>query len=302
MRPHIFNGSNAYTEAAQRPVVTVGNFDGVHLGHAALLARVVELARRHGAPAVVVTFDPSPVEVLRPEQPSRRLQRLSEKIAAIRAMDVDHVVIEAFDTEYAQHDARWFAMEVIGHRLGARALVLGHDFRFGRGRGGGFAELSSWLPIPVEQVAAVIADGTAVSSSRIRAALDQGDVAAAAALLGRPHRLVGTVVRGERRGHTLGFPTANVAFDARLLPPAPGVYAVRTPLGGGAANLGVRPTFQGSELRLEVHLLDFAGDLYGTELAVDFIARLRSEQTFAGPAALVTQLHADIEAARAALA
>jgi riboflavin kinase/FMN adenylyltransferase len=300
--PVVFHGSDAYTAAPDRPVVTVGNFDGVHRGHAALIGRVVRLARERGAPACVLTFDPSPVEVLRPDRPARRLQGLPEKLASLGALGVDHVVVEAFDQAYSTHDARWFATEVIGRRLGAGALVLGHDFRFGRGRGGGSEDLRSWLPIPVEEVRATLDGETPVSSSRIRAALDVGDVATAAALLGRPHRVTGTVVTGDKRGRTIGFPTANVSVDPRILLPAAGVYAVRLDGRAGVCNLGLRPTFQGSALRLEVHVFDFDGDLYGAAVCVDFVARLRGERAFPSVEALVAQIRADADAARALLA
>jgi riboflavin kinase/FMN adenylyltransferase len=283
-------------------VLTIGNFDGVHLGHRALLERVIARARAEGRTSCAYTFHPSPVDVLRPDRRPPRIQSLEERVATIAGLGVDRVVVERFDRAFAEHDARWFAEEVVQRRLRAVAVVIGWDFRFGRGRAGGPAELVSSLPVDVEQVGPILVDGDPVSSSRIRQLVRDGDVAAAARLLGRPHRVTGEVVVGDGRGRTLGFPTANVAARTELLP-ALGVYAVRVDVGGPAAlqgvvNLGVRPTFDGHGTRLEAHLLDFSGDLYGQTLRVEFVARLRGEQRFASLQELVDQVQRDLRAAR----
>jgi len=283
-------------------VVTVGNFDGVHRGHQALIRRVVDAAHQLGAPACVLTFDPLPTEVFRPERVGRRLQRPADKLAALSALGVDQVVVEPFDRGYGAHDARWFAQEVLARRLGARAVVLGWDFRFGRDREGTPAALGAWLTAPVTQVEALLHEERPVSSTRIREALGTGDATTAAALLGRPYRIDGTVVHGDHRGRTIGFPTANLWIQG-LLPPAVGVYAAWADAGDGpqpaVANFGVRPTFGGDPApRLEVHLLSGGRDLYDAPLRVDLVAGLRGEQAFASREALIAQIHQDVAAAR----
>ncbi len=308
MAPTVFHGSTSYPHGSPGPVVTVGNFDGVHLGHQALVGRAVARARASGVPACVLTFDPMPIEVLRPEQAGRRLMRLDDRLAALGDVGVDHIVVERFDREFAAHDAAWFADVVLRGRLDASELVLGWDFRFGKDRGGTPDDLRSLLAVPVEQLAPVLADGEPISSSRIRAAIARGDVEDAARWLGRPHRLTGVVVHGDHRGRTIGFPTANIPIPG-LLPPALGVYAVVARAGaeawGGVANIGVRPTFGGDpEPRLEAHLFDYADGeaLYGRELAVELHHHIREERRFPSFPELVAQIRADAERARELLA
>jgi riboflavin kinase / FMN adenylyltransferase len=303
--PPILTSSTSWPADAPRTVVTVGNFDGVHLGHQALIDRTRALASAHGARAVAFTFDPAPRDVLRPGNAIPRIQRLSDRLDLLLACGVDHVVIEPFDLDYARRDAAWFAREVLGARLRATAVVVGWDFRFGKGRDGNVDTLRAELGAPVEQVAALELDGAVVSSSRVREALASGRVEDAALLLGRPHRVVGEVVPGSARGRQLGFPTANLEARTPLVP-APGVYAIRAIARGehglpGVANLGSRPTFGGGPPTLEVHLLGWSGDLYGVELGVDFVARLRDERRFPSADALREQIGADVRAAREAL-
>jgi riboflavin kinase/FMN adenylyltransferase len=223
-------------------------------------------------------------------------------------LGVEIVVIERFTRAFAQHPPEWFVDEVLGRRLCPLELVVGYDFRFGRARAGNVDTLRARLHgTKVLQVEALEMEGEVVSSSRIRRLLREGEVETAARLLGRPHEVSGVVVPGDRRGRTLGFPTANVETDAGLLPPS-GVYAVRVQVDGGpatdgVANLGQRPTFGGAgPFLVEAHLLDFRGDLYGRALRVHFVKRLRSEQRFADVAALQEQIRADVVAARAVLA
>lgn len=295
-------GSAAWPSAGQRPVVTIGNFDGVHLGHRALLDRTVALARELGGLATAFTFDPAPRDVLRPDNPIRRIQTLDDRVDALRYHGMDRVVIEPFDRDYAAHDAAWFATEILGRRLDALAVVVGWDFRFGRGRSGSVETLRDMLGVPVEQVPQLQRNGEPVSSSRIRQLLAAGQVRAAAELLDRDHSVVGTVVHGDARGRTLGFATANVRPDTPLVP-KPGVYAVRVDPGGGTlrpavANIGVRPTFGPGGLAVEVHVLDWSGDLYDQRLRVHFGARIRDERRFAGVDELVAQIDRDVLAAR----
>lgn len=304
--PEIFAGSAAYPEPSPAPVLSVGNYDGLHLGHRHLIAQLVQRASELGAPACVYTFDPPPRVVLAPQQHQPRIQSWPDKVRILGELGIDQVIVERFSRAFAQHPPEWFASEVLGRRIQPRAMVLGYDFRFGRARAGDIHMLRSLLPdTPISQVDALKIDGGIVSSSAIRRLVTEGDVVAAEHLLGMPHRIRGTVVDGDKRGRTIGFPTANLETDAQLLP-ANGVYAVQARVDGGewldgVANLGERPTFDGSRFLIEVHLLDFSGDLYGHELEVRFILRIRDEQRFDGPDSLIAQIRADVQAARTAL-
>lgn len=280
---------------------TLGNFDGVHLGHRALLERTRSLAPRAGA----LTFDPPPRDVLRPDNGVPRLQSLASRIDALLDAGLEAVVVVGFDRDMASWTPSTFAGRMLAP-LEPVALAVGPDFRFGVGRSGGPADLREALGVEViEQPAVCDASGAAVSSSAIRAALRVGDVAQAAAGLGRPHRVRGTVVRGDGRGRTLGFPTANLEGDGGMLP-ADGVYAATVRVGerlaAAVCHLGPRPTFAGLAFRFEVHLLDGAAELTGTVLEVAFVARLRGVMRFDGPSALVAQIHTDVAAARRVLA
>lgn len=291
----VFYGSEAYIQPSPGPVVTVGNFDGVHRGHQALLSRLRDVAA--GRPTLVYTFDPAPVAVLAPEKHQPRIQTLDERVATLLHY-VDHVVIEPFTLDYARHDAEWFATEVLGRRLGATGMVVGWDFRFGRGRAGNAADLAKWLPVDSY---GPWTDGEQVfSSSQIRKLVTAGDVVTAATLLGRPPRITGDVVHGDGRGRTIGVPTANVDVLTELLP-ADGVYAVRLQHGDnvypGVMNLGTRPTFDAGR-SCEVHVLDRELDLYGARVGVDVIQKIRDVQRFSGVEALVAQIRADIHSAR----
>ena len=283
--------------------VAIGNFDGVHRGHRHVLSRLSSLAGSADLPTWVYTFDPPPTAVLAPERHQPRLMTLARKLELLEAIGVDGVVVEAFTHSFAAQSAAEFARSVLVSRLQSRAVVVGWDFRFGSGRGGDVDALRAALPaVVVEQVTPMIEGEGPISSSRIRRLIAAGDVVGAAGLLGRPHRLSGTVVHGDARGRAIGFPTANLQCDVECLP-AFGVYAVDVGIGAGAAvrgvlNIGVRPTFQGSELRIEAHLLDWQGDLYGSELALDLVARIRDEQRFASVDALVAQIRLDADAAR----
>ena len=300
----VYAGASTWPHAGPGAVVAIGNFDGVHDGHRAVLRRLFALAAEQCAPSCVLTFDPAPTAVLAPERHQARILTLADRVRLLGDEGVDAVVIEPFTRAIAENSARWFAEDLLGKHLRVRGVVVGYDFRFGHMRKGDVAALREWLPgVPVVEVAAWESSGAPVSSSRVRRLVASGAVEDAAALLGRPHFLRGTVVSGDQRGRTIGFPTANIVSDVELLP-AHGVYAVRVrvddegPANAGVANIGMRPTFAGTELRVEVHLLDFAGDLYGHRLAVDLVARVRGEQRFDGVAALVAQIGRDVERAR----
>ena len=305
MTTRVFHGSSSYPSPSPNPVVTVGNFDGVHLGHRSLLATTKHRALKEGVPACVYTFDPSPVQVLRPDLAPQRLQRIEDRVDALLAFGMDQVVVEPFTPELSAMSHEQFASGVLRKRLSPTAMIVGWDFRFGHGRQGTCADLQTLLPCDVHQVHAVEIGGSVVSSSRIRRLLSRGEVEQLVPLLGRPHELVGRVIHGEARGRQLGFPTANVALQGFAIPPA-GVYAVRARLPAGealigVANLGTRPTFNGEGLSLEVHLLDWSQDIYGEELRVEFITKLREEQQFASPQHLTAQIERDIIRARACL-
>lgn len=283
-------------------VVTPGNHDGVHLGHRALLDAARELATDAGV-VTALTFDPHPAQVLAPDRAPPLLTTLERRTDLLRRAGADRVEILRFDLALASKTPEQFAVEVLVERLHARGVVVGPDFRFGKGRAGDVAtlkELGAAHGFAVRAVGPVEKDGAPVSSTRIRDALGDGDVATATALLARVHDVGGVVIEGDRRGRTIGFPTANLDPEDVLLP-ADGVYAVVTRVGDrvirGVANLGVRPTVEAGR-SLEVHLFDFDEEIYGARVRVGFVARLRGEQRFDGLDALKAQIARDAEQAR----
>jgi len=286
--------------------VALGNFDGVHVGHRALFAE----ARRH-APAVGLTFLPHPGKVLQPELAPKLITLLPRKLELFEACGLDAAVVQPFTREYARTPASAFEESLLDV-LGAKHLVVGSDFTYGAARAGTvitLREAASQRGAQVHVVPPVTVDGVVASSSKVREYILEGRVSAAHRLLGRPFDLDGTVVPGAGRGRGIGFPTANVDTQNELRP-APGVYAIRVrlkdepqgPWRPGAANIGVKPTFGGTVVTIEAHLLDFQGDLYGKELRVQFLERLRPEQRFASVAELVGQIKRDVEAARTVIA
>jgi riboflavin kinase / FMN adenylyltransferase len=289
-------------------VVTVGMFDGVHRGHRALLDRVAAEAAARGLPAGAVTFDRHPLEVLRPDACPPLLTTLDRKVALLGAAGMDFVLVLAFTKELSQVTAEAFVREVLLEGIGARAIVVGENFRFGHKAAGDPALLAELgRPRGVDVVALPLhADGgEPVSSTRIRAALAGGDVRAAAALLGRVYAVEGTVVRGDGRGRReLGIPTANLAVAGDLALPANGVYAghlTEEPDGvphPAAVSVGVNPQFHTTGLRVEAHVLDFDGDLLGARVSVSFEHRLRDEAAFPTVEDLVAQIHQDIRHTR----
>ncbi len=303
MAIHRLKWSDHPPEALRGGAVTIGNFDGVHRGHATLVATAKRLAENVGGPAVAVTFDPPPVALLNPPAWKLPLSTLAERVAALERAGADHVVVLETDASLLALSAEAFFEDVLLRQLGAKAIAEGYNFHFGRGRGGNvntLRTLCAAAAIAFEEVPPLLHEGEAISSSRVRAAVNTGDVALAAALLGRPYRLTGRVVEGAKRGRTLGFPTANLA-NVETLPPAEGVYAVRANGHPAAANVGPNPTFGDETRKIEVHLLDFAGDLYGTILEIEFVVRLRDTKPFASVDALKDQLQRDVSDARNAL-
>jgi len=294
-------------------VLAIGNFDGIHRGHKAVIARAKALAEASGRPCAAVTFEPHPSDYFAGPGTIFRLTPMAEKARLLEGLGLDGMIVLSFDKAMATMTAEAFVRDVLLARLGARSVVAGYDFHFGKGRAGTPAFLEAAgkeLGFDVEIVPKVDADGdgpiVVASSTATRTALEQGDVARASALLGHPFSITGTVRSGQRLGRTLGFPTANVVADpsCRL---RHGIYAVRAVVEGrtydGVASWGRRPTVEadGAPL-LEVFLFDFSGDLYGRTMQVDFVAFLRGEAKFESLDAMTAQMHADVADAKAALA
>ena len=295
----------------ERAVITIGAYDGLHLGHRAVIDKVVTEARSSGDRSVVVTFGRHPASVVRPGSAPLLLTTPEQRLEQFATTGVDAVVMLRFDAALAAQDARSFVERVFVDGLGARLVVVGEDFHFGRERAGDVTMLTTiglehdFAVRPLGLVPAGVDGVGAVSSTAIRAAVAAGDVAAAAAMLGRPFEIRGTVESGDRRGRTIGFPTANVAVPGEYAIPGDGVYAAihRRPDGTEhpcAVNIGRRPTFYADApvSLVESHLIDTSADLYGETAAIRFVARLRAEQRFDSVEALRAQLDLDVEAAR----
>ena len=292
--------------ATTSSVLTIGNFDGVHHGHRALLARLTGKARELGLPATVLTFEPHPRELFTPDQAPARLSSLREKIQLLEGCGVDQVHICRFNRRLAGLEANQFIETILVRGLAVRHLLIGDDFRFGKARSGDFAMLQRAgreHGFGVEAMHTVDLRGERVSSSAIREALSAGDLEHAARLLARPYGIAGRVIHGGKVGRTLGFPTANLAIKHKRLPLS-GVFAVEVagidshPL-PGAASLGVRPTLaEGLKPVLEVHLLDFDRDIYGTHVTVNFLHKLRDEERYETLDALKAQIARDVASVR----
>jgi len=286
--------------------VAIGNFDGVHVGHRALIARAKQLAAAHGVLAAALTFDPHPSELLSPRTAPKKLTSLERRLELMAELGLDAVIVEPFTRELASLAPDVFIDRVVLGAARARAIVVGYDFSYGAGRAGRAEALIAHggrAGVEVSIVAPVEAGGEVCSSTRIRKSLEAGDVAAAERLLGRRWDVDGVVVHGAKRGRAIGVPTANIE-PASDLPLAAGIYAVTLGVEGGpplpaVASLGTNPTFvEGGRLVLEVHVLDWDGDLYGRRVRTTFVAYLRPEQKFSAIDALIEQIRRDIEAAR----
>ena len=287
--------------------LTIGNFDGVHLGHQAMLARLSETARREGLPACAMTFEPHPREFFAPDRAPVRLTSLREKLELLAEAGMERTYVFRFDYRFAQVAAGEFIERVLVQGLGVRYLLVGDDFRFGARRGGDFALLrqdAQRFGYRVESMSSVMVESGRVSSTAVREALADGDLERASRLLGRSYSIRGRVVRGDGLGRKLGWPTANVQIKHNR-PPLTGIFAVEVRGVGdralpGVASLGVRPTVKlNAEPVLEVHLFDFSGDLYGRHLRVDFLHKFRDEEKFADLDALTRRIAADVADARA---
>lgn len=288
-----------------RPVATLGVFDGVHVGHAEILSRVVAEARARAGSAIAITFFPHPAVVLAPERAPAPIASLRDRLARFREAGIDATIVRRFTREFSQMEAEAFVERTLVDALGVERVIVGHNVSFGRARRGNAAllrALGERLGFEVEIVGPVRAGEREASSSAVRRLLTEGEVRAAAELLGRDYSVAGRVVVGKRRGRTIGFPTANVRPRVEPLLPD-GVYAVRVVDGEaarpGVANLGTSPTFGDLVRRsLEAHVLDFAGDLYGRTVRVEFVERIRGESKFDSIDELVAQIRRDAERAR----
>ena len=286
-------------------VATIGNFDGVHLGHQAVIGQLAEKAQELGLPTTVMLFEPQPQEFFQPQDALPRLTRFREKLQALRRYSVDRVLCVRFDARFAAIEPEEFIRRILVEGLGVRYLVVGDDFRFGNGRRGDFAmlrEAGERHGFQVVNMHTFSIDGERVSSTRVRTALAAADLVTAEKLLGRPYRMCGRVAHGDKRGRTIGVPTANIHLH-RKATPIKGVYAVemfglKTEPLPGVANIGTRPTVDGSRTLLEVHLLDFDEDIYGSHVSVDFLHKLRDEKRFASFDELKKRIYLDVTHAR----
>lgn len=303
----IFWGLGHYTKPERGTAVTIGAFDGIHRGHQALISRLRADAARLGLASVAITFDRHPLEVVAPQRAPLLLNTPRERAHKLADLGVSRVIVLPFDESMANMEAADFVSDVLVEQVGARHAVVGHNFMFGRNRSGDsdyLRQLGGEVGLSVEIAEPCYLEGELVSSTAVRNAVAAGDVSRAAAMLGYCYSVRGEVVQGDARGRELGYPTANVCTPERLLLPANGIYAVNARFNGmlirGAANIGVRPTLGGGPRWLEVHLIGYRGDLYGKNLEVHFLNRLRSEMKFESVEALVAQIDEDVRQALAA--
>lgn len=287
-------------------VVTIGTFDGVHLGHQEILKRIIELAKKNNGETALVTFWPHPRFVLKPEDDSLKLlSTFEEKAAILSSLGIDHLIKITFTKEFSQWSSEKFIQEVIISALHTQKLVIGYDHHFGKDREGSFEHLkehSARYGFTVEEISRQDIDDVGISSTKIRNALAEGAVERATEFLGRPYEIMGTVIPGDKIGRTLGFPTANILVEAAYkLIPQDGTYAVKVLIGythyNAMLNIGMRPTVNGKEKRMEAHLFDFDNKIYNEKITVLFIERLRDEQKFESIEELMHQLSKDKKAA-----
>lgn len=303
----IYRGHRDLPSPLRAPAVTLGNFDGVHLGHQRLFSETIALARAAGGESAVYTFRPHPGKVLAPDLAPPLITPYDEKLRLFERCGIDVVIEETFDPVFAAIEPDDFVRRVLAGAVGARHVVVGHDFTFGRHRAGNvdlLRRIGQELGFEVHLVPAVEVGGIIASSTKVREFVLEGRVRGAALLLGRDFAVSGRVVRGAGRGRSIGFPTANVLTDQELLP-KPGVYAgyafMTTEKVPAVVNIGYAPTFQGRDLTLEAHLLDWQGDLYDTEMTVAFHVRLRDERRFPSVEELSAQIGRDVAEARTVL-
>jgi riboflavin kinase/FMN adenylyltransferase len=303
----IVRGLKNYNERLPNPVMTLGNFDGVHLGHQAIFKKVIERAREIRGTSVVFTFEPHPLKVLAPERSPMMLNTFHGKMKLFAAAGIDVVICANFTRTFAEQHPEDFARDVLHAQIGVSEVYVGYDYAFGKGREGSIEslkEMGRTFGFGVGVVEAVQVNNHVVSSSVIRDLIANGNVEEAATLLGRKYAIEGEVVHGSHRGQTLGFPTANLKIVNELIP-AHGVYAVLAEIDHktlkGVASIGIRPTFDAGPVSVEVYLFEFHEGLYGKDMEISFVRRLRGEEKFPNADALVEQIRQDVRDAQAAL-
>ncbi|MHC1725097.1 MAG: bifunctional riboflavin kinase/FAD synthetase [Syntrophobacteraceae bacterium] len=304
----VFHGIESVERRFKNPAITIGNFDGVHKGHQALFQKVKQWADKLKGESVVMTFNPHPIEVLFPDRPLSFITSHQKKLHLIERCGIDATIIVPFNHDFSKMSAREFVEIVLVEKIGIKAIVVGHDYRFGHSREGDIdflKQLGEQHGFEVDTVSGIRLNDTVVSSTAIRQMITKGDVKHANKLLGHLFEVSGTVITGKKRGAGLGFPTANIRMPA-LASPRTGVYVVEADVEGktygGAANLGYNPTFGDTEISLEVHLFNFNQDIYDKEIVVRFIDRLRDEKRFSGPSELIEQIDRDVKRAKEILA
>jgi len=288
-------------------IITLGNFDGLHLGHQELIRKIILRAEETGGLSMVVTFRPHPLKILAPEKCPPLISIYEEKIQLLEKLGIDVLVKIPFTLDFSAMEPRDFVKNILVDLLGAKEIFVGYNYRFGKGRKGNILmlrDLGNELGFIVREVEQVSLNGEVISSTRIRQLLINGEVEHAARLLGRPYALCGIVVKGDGRGRGLGFPTANIVSRHSIIP-SDGVYAVRLFVRDkyydGIVNIGMRPTFDAKSMAIEVHIFDFNEDIYGEELTVYFAGKIRDERKFGSAVALINQINADINSAKALL-
>lgn len=300
----LIRGLHNLREKHKGCVLTIGKFDGVHLGHQAVLKNVIEQSRVLGLPSTVMVFEPQPEEVFTPQQAPARLSRLRDKYEQLKELGVDRLLCIKFDRRFASYDAHDFIADLLVEKLGTRFLVVGDDFRFGKARKGDFAMLEHYAKqyrYDVVSTHSFRHHDCRISSTEIRIALAKGDFRQAHEMLGRPFTIAGKVVHGQKKGRTIGFPTANVLLK-RCIAPINGVFAVNVKIDGsqykGVANVGTRPTLNGERSQLEVHIFDFDERIYGKLIRVEFSQKLRDEKKFDSFELLKNQIKLDAQQAK----
>jgi riboflavin kinase/FMN adenylyltransferase len=301
----LINGLDNIDRPFPNSVLTIGNFDGVHIGHLSLFERVKQLANGFGGESLVMTFNPHPTKVLFPSNGPPLITPHEQKMELIEAASIDVFIVVEFTEDFAQISAHDFVHDIIHEKIGARAVVVGPDYRFGYKREGDIpllTEIGEELNFEVHVVPDLAINGSEVSSSAIRDFVLAGDLRRARQMLGRDYEIAGRVIQGrDRGGRLLGFPTANLKLIDELTP-KPGVYATEVVVDGevyvGATNIGYSPTFGNGAFSVETHIIDFRGDIYGKIIQLRFIERLRDEKTFSGPEKLSSQIHKDVQRAR----
>jgi riboflavin kinase / FMN adenylyltransferase len=303
----IITGINIYDKILEASVVTIGNFDGVHRGHAEIFAHLKQKSIDRGVPSVVVTFEPHPLKILAPESAPLLITTFEQKATLIAESGIDYLIVVPFSKELSQMQADIFVLKILCTPLGMRHIIIGHDYAFGRGREGNFKTLESLGGLngfTLEDLPPIGEEGVVFSSSLVRSAVADGDMTAASHILGRYYQIFGTVVHGRDIGQTLGFPTANIATANELFPPD-GVYAVMVEVDGlfvkGACNIGYNPTFGGKARTIEVFLLDFSGQIYDHRVTVQFVMRLRPEKKFPDSSSLKAAIALDVANTRTIL-